>query len=124
MLSLACDPPNPEWTRLLDAYQAYSAAQGIDLCAGRRTHRLFRAAGVVDIHVDAIVRVYPAGDHRRLILVDFVTNVREKLIEEGLIGRRDLERDVTVLVRHLSDPEVLVTSHIFFRLSGRVPQSG
>ena len=124
LLSLICDPPNPEWTRLLDAYKAYSAAQGIDLCVGRRTHRLFRAAGVVDIHVDAIVRVYPAGDHGRLILWDFINNVRGKLIDEGFIGRSDLERDVTALERHLSNPEVLVTSHLFFRLSGRVPQSG
>jgi ubiquinone/menaquinone biosynthesis C-methylase UbiE len=30
LLSLVCDPPNPEWTRLLDAYKAYSTAQGID----------------------------------------------------------------------------------------------
>jgi hypothetical protein len=58
-----------------------------------------------------------------MILVDFVNNVREKLIDEGFIGRRDLERDATILERHLSDPEVLV-SHMFFRLSGRVPQSG
>jgi ubiquinone/menaquinone biosynthesis C-methylase UbiE len=122
LLSLVCDPPNPEWTRLLDTYKAYSTARGIDLCIGRRTHRLFRAAGVVDIHVDAIVRVYPAGDHGRMILADFVNNVREKLIDEGFIGRRDLERDVTILERRLSDPEVLVTSHMFFRLSGRVPQ--
>jgi ubiquinone/menaquinone biosynthesis C-methylase UbiE len=124
LLSLVCDPPSPEWARLLDAYKAYSAAQGIDLCVGRRTHRLFRAAGAVDIHVDAIVRVYAAGDHGRMILVDFVNNVREKLIDKGFIRRRDLERDATVLERHLSDPEVLVTSHMFFRLSGRVPQSG
>jgi ubiquinone/menaquinone biosynthesis C-methylase UbiE len=124
LLSLVCDPPNPEWTCLLDAYKAYSAAQGIDLCVGRRTHRLFRAAGVVEIHVDAIVRVYPAGDHGRMILVDFVNNVRRNLINEGFIGRGDLERDVTALERHLSNPEVLVTSHMFFRLSGRVSQSG
>jgi ubiquinone/menaquinone biosynthesis C-methylase UbiE len=124
LLALVCDPPNPEWTRLLDAYKAYSAAQGIDLCVGRRTHRLFRAAGVVDIHVDAIVRVYPAGDHRRLILRDFINNVREKLIDGGFIWRSDLERDVIVLERHLSNPEVLVASHLLFRLSGRVPQSG
>jgi hypothetical protein len=84
--SLVCDPPNPEWTCLLDAYNAYSAAQGIDLCIGRRTHRLFRAAGVVDIYVDAIVRVYPAGDHRRLILRDFINNIRGKLIDGGFIG--------------------------------------
>ena len=124
LLSLVCDPPNPEWTHLLDAYKAYSAAHGIDLCVGRRTHRLFRAAGVVDIRIDTIVRVYPAGDDGRMILVDFVNNVREKLIDEGFIRRKDLARYVTVLERHLSDPEVLVTSHMFFRLSGRVPQSG
>jgi hypothetical protein len=52
-LAHVCDPPLPEWTRLLDAYIAYSVAQGIDLFIGRRTHRLFRAAGVVDIHVSA-----------------------------------------------------------------------
>jgi hypothetical protein len=57
-----------------------------------------------------------------MILADFVNNIREKLIDEGFIGRKDLERDVTVLERRLSDPEVLVTSHMFFRLSGRVPQ--
>src|SRR5262249_23680104 len=50
-LSHLCDPPLPAWTRLVDAYIAYSAAQGIDLFIGRRTHRLFRDAGVVDINV-------------------------------------------------------------------------
>jgi SAM-dependent methyltransferase len=121
VLSLLCDPPIPEWNRLLDAYKAYSAAQGIDLAIGRRTRRLFRAAGVVDIHVDAIVFVYPFGDDRRLILRDFIDNVREKLIDGGYIGRGDLERDMAALERHLSDPDVLVTSHLFYRLSGRVP---
>jgi len=121
LLSLACDPPCPEWTRLLDAYRTYSAAQGIDLCSGRRTHRLFRAAGVVELHVDAIVNVYQAGDPGCMILVDFVNNVRERMIQGGFIGRGDLERDMAALERHLSDPEVLVTSHLFFRLSGRLP---
>jgi len=52
-----CDPPLPAWTRLLDVYKAYSATQGIDLFVGRRTHRLFRDTGVVDINVDAVVHV-------------------------------------------------------------------
>jgi hypothetical protein len=78
---------------------------------------------VVDIHVDAIVRVYPAGDQGRMILVDFVNNVRKNLIDEGFIGRSDLEREMTALERHLSNPDVLVISHLFFRLSGRLSQS-
>jgi len=123
-IGLICDPPLPEWTRLLDAYIAYSAAQGIDLFVGRRTHRLFRAAGVVDIRVDSVAHVYPPGHDRRPILRDFINNVREKLIDGGFIGRSDLERDVTALERYLSNPEALVTSNLFFRLLGRVPQSG
>ena len=62
-----CDPALPAWTRLLDAYKAYSAAQGIDLFVGRRTHRLFRAAGLTDIRVDPIIHVYPPGHGRRPI---------------------------------------------------------
>lgn len=122
-LAHVCDPPLPEWTRLLDAYIAYSAAQGIDLFIGRSTHRLFRAAGVVDIHVDAVVHVCPPGHDRRLILRDFINNVREKLIEGGFIERSDLERDVAVLECYLSDPEALVTSHLFYRLWGRLPEA-
>jgi SAM-dependent methyltransferase len=121
-LAHICDPPLPAWTRLLDAYTAYSAAQGIDLFVGRRIHRLFRDAGVVDIRVDAVVHVYPAGHDRRTILRDFINNVRGELIDGGFIERGDLERDLTALENHIASPETLVTSHMFFRLSGRVPQ--
>jgi SAM-dependent methyltransferase len=122
-LAHICDPPLPEWTRLLEAYTAYSAAQKIDLFIGRRTHRLFRAAGVVDIRVDAVVHVYPPGHDRRPILKDFINNVRDKLVDGRFIERSDLERDMAALERYLSNPEALVTSHLFFRLWGRIPQS-
>lgn len=121
-LTHLCDPPLPAWTQLLDAYTAYSAAQGIDLFIGRRTHRLFRAAGVTDLCVDAVVHVYPPGHDRRPILRDFIGNVRDQLIDGGFIARADLERDVAALERHLSDPEALVASHLFFRVSGRIPR--
>src|SRR5262249_23948189 len=85
-------PRPPAWTRLLDAYIAYSAAQGIDLFIGRRTHRLFRDAGVVDISVDAVIHVYPPGHNRRPIFRDLINNVRDKLISGGFIGSDDLEK--------------------------------
>ena len=120
-MSLTHDPPLPALTRLLDAYKAYSAAQGIDLFVGRRTHRLFRDAGVVDIYVDAVVHVYPPGHERRPIFRDFINNVRDRLVSEGFIGRAELESDVTALEDHLANPEVLMTSNTFFRLTGRLP---
>jgi hypothetical protein len=74
----------------------------------------------VDINVDAVVHVYPFGHDRRPILRDFINNVRDKLISGGFIGRDDLEKDMAALENHLSNPEVLVTSHMFSRLSGRI----
>jgi SAM-dependent methyltransferase len=116
-----CDPPLPAWTRLLDAYTAYSEAQGIDLFIGRRIPRLFHDAGVEDIRTDAVIHVYPPGHDRRPILRDFINNVRDKLIGGGFIGGVELEDDMAELEHHLADPAVLVTSHTFFRLNGRVP---
>lgn len=116
-----CDPPLTAWARLLDAYTAYSVKQGIDILIGRRTHRLFGDAGVEDIRVDTIVHVYPPGHDRRPILRDFINNVRDKLVAGGFITESELKRDMADLDRHLADPQVLVTSHMFFRLTGRVP---
>lgn len=118
-LAHECDPPLPAWTRLLDAYKAYAAAQGIDLFVGRRIHRLFRDAGVDDIHVDPTIHVYPPGHERRTILRDFISNVSDRLVGGGFITRRDIEIDMADLDAHLSRPDVLVTSHILYRLSGR-----
>lgn len=116
-----CDPPLTAWTHLLDAYTAYTVKQGIDIFVGRRIHRLFRDAGVKDIRVDAVTHVYPPGHDRRPILRDFITNVRDKLIGGGFITLSELERGMADLERHLADPDVMVTSHMFFRLIGRVP---
>jgi SAM-dependent methyltransferase len=116
-----CDPPLPEWTRLLDVYKSYAAAEGIDLFIGRRTHRLFSDAGVVDIRVDPVVHVYPAGHDRRTILRDFMNNVRDDLVSREFVTAADFDRDMRALENHLARPDVLVTSHMFYLLSGRVP---
>jgi SAM-dependent methyltransferase len=118
------DPPAPEYSRLRAAYEAHARSQGIDLYVGRRTHRLFRAAGLTDVNVDAVVHVYPVGHSRRTIFCDFINNVRDKLIEGGFMSHDELEGDLGLFDEKLADPEVLVTSHAFFRLWGRVPAEG
>jgi SAM-dependent methyltransferase len=118
------DLPSPEYTRLRAAFDAYARSQGIDVHVGRRTHRLFREAGLTDINVDAVVHVYPVGHSRRPIFRDFINNVRDKLIDDGFIAREELERDLGLFEEQLADPEVLVTSQPFFRLWGRVPAGG
>jgi SAM-dependent methyltransferase len=120
-LPYCCDPPLDAWARLLEAYSAYAHAQGIDLSIGRRTHRLFKDAGVVDIHVDAIVHVFPPNHERRRFPSALIGNVRERLIEGGFVTRADMDRDLAALESHLADPGVQVISNMFFRLTGRVP---
>jgi SAM-dependent methyltransferase len=121
-VSHAMNPPSPEYSRLLAAYQAHAAFQGIDLFIGRRTHSLFREAGLTDIHVDAVVHVHPVGHSRRPILRDFINNVRDKLIDGGFISRDELERDLAVVERQLGDADVLTTSSLYYRLWGRMPE--
>ena len=105
-------------------YEAHARSQGIDLHIGRRTHRLFREAGLTDIDVDAVVHVYPVGHSRRSIFWDFVNNVREKLIDGGFISRHELEHDLALLEEKLADDTVLMTSVLYFLLRGRVPACG
>ncbi|MGC1347649.1 MAG: methyltransferase domain-containing protein [Methyloceanibacter sp.] len=115
------DPLPPEYTRLRAAYEAHARSQGIDLDIGRRTHRLFREAGLIDIHVDAVVHVYPVGHSRRPIFRDFIDNVRDKLIDGGFISRPELESDLALFEEKLADSAVLMTSVLHFLLRGRVP---
>ena len=116
------DPPLPAWSRLLDAYAAYARAQGIDLSVGRHLHRLFRDAGVVDIQVDAIIHVFPTDHERRSFPRGLIGNISDRLVDGGFITREDLQRDIEALEQHLARPDVQVTSNLFFRLTGRLPQ--
>lgn len=115
------DPPSAEHDRLRRAYMENARSQGIDLFIGRRTHRLFREAGLTDIAVDVAIQPHPPGHSRRPIFRDFIMNVREQLIAGGFVSAEDLERDLGAYERQLADPHVMATSCLYFRLRGRVP---
>jgi len=116
-----CDPPLHAWTRLTELLDAYSRSKGIDLFVGRMLPRLLRQAGLVDVRVNPLVHVYPAGHGQRTIMLDFVENLSERLLEEGLIAERELSDLKRALERHISDPETLIVSHLFFQAWGRKP---
>ena len=59
--AMVLDPPSAEFERLRRAYFENARSQGIDLFVGRRTHRLFRDAGVTNIAVDVAISEPPAG---------------------------------------------------------------
>ena len=116
-----CEPPLPAWTRLQQAFEAYSRANGIDLRVGRRTPALLRAAGLADVQVRPVIHLYPPGHPRRPIFPQFVENVRERLVGRGLLGDGELGDLLASVRAHLDDPDTLVISHLFFQAWGRRP---
>jgi ubiquinone/menaquinone biosynthesis C-methylase UbiE len=117
-----CYPPSPAWDRLLEAFEAYSRDHGIDLFVGRKTHQMFRAAGLTDIHVNPVIHVYAPGNSRRNILCDFIENVRDRILAEGLMTEAAFHEQLTELKRHLDDAGTLVISNLFVQVWGRKPK--
>ena len=116
-----CHPPSPAWNRLFEVYEAYSRANGIDLFVGRKTYRMLRDAGIVDLQVKPVIHVYPHGHNRRTIFWDFIQNVRDRIVTQGLLGAAQLTDLMNALKAHLEDPGTLVVSHLFFQVWGRKP---
>lgn len=71
-----CDPPHPAQTRLLELLNAYGELNGIDRSIGLRVPRMLRDAGLADIRVNPVIHVYPPAHSRRMLLLEFVENVR------------------------------------------------
>lgn len=120
-LSHFCDPPLRAWDRLFRVFRQYSSANGIDLFVGRRTHRLFRDAGLTDIEVSPVIHVYPPGHNRRAIFRHFLENVRDRILEQELIAETEFQELMAELKEHLDSPGTLVVSHLFFQVWGRKP---
>ena len=116
-----CDPALRAWDRLFEVFREYSAAGGIDLFVGRRTHRLFREAGLTDIEVIPLIHVYPKGHNRRMIFYQFLENVRDRILEQELIAESEFCELMAELKEHLDKPDTLVISHLFFQVWGRKP---
>jgi hypothetical protein len=115
-----CDPPSPAWDRLLEVFETYSRNNGIDLFVGRKTHQMFRA--ITDIQVNPVIHVYPYGNNRRNILCDFLENVKDRILGEGLMTETEFHKRLTELNRHLDDTNTLVISHLFIQVWGRKPK--
>jgi SAM-dependent methyltransferase len=116
-----CDPPHSAWERLKEALVAYSRSHGVDLFIGRRVAQMLHAAGLMEVEVNPLVHVYPPGHGRRLILLQFVENLRAHLLAEGFVEEAELKELTGALERHLEEPRTLVVSHLFFQVWGCKP---
>ena len=116
-----CDPPLPAWDRLMKVLDSYSRNKGMDLYVGRRIARILRNAGLVDVRINPLIHIYERDHSRRPIFLQFVNNLRDRIVAEGLISQEEFAESILSLERHLDDPETLVVSHLFMQAWGRKP---
>lgn len=116
-----CDPPLPAWDRLMQAFDAHAKMNGIDLYIARRAARLLRSAGLIDIRTNPLIQVHAAGHSRRALFLQFVHNLHDRIVAEGLISEVELTECIASLKRHLDDPNTFVVSHLYIQAWGRKP---
>jgi ubiquinone/menaquinone biosynthesis C-methylase UbiE len=116
-----CHPPNAAWDRLADTFLAAFRLDGADPDLGRRLSELFRAAGLVDVTVEARADVYPIGHSRRTVRLDIVQNMRSKIVERQLLTERELDELDRAARAHLADPGTVIMPCLYFLAWGRKP---
>jgi len=114
------DPPLAAWARLSELLDTYAEVNGIDRLIGRRVPRMLREAGVQDVHVTPTIHLYPAGHARRMVFLDLVENVRDRIVGRSLIGEAELDQLIAAVKRHLEDPGTLVLSSLYIQAWGHI----
>ena len=56
-----------------------------------------------------------------MLVLDFVENTRDRILERELISEAELAELTTALRRHLEKPSTLVVSSLFIQTWGRTP---
>ena len=82
---------------------------------------MLRAAGLVDVQIHSLIHVYAPGNSRRPIFLQFVSNLRDRIVAHGLITEAEFSDAIKQLADHLDNPATVVVSHLFFQAWGRKP---
>jgi SAM-dependent methyltransferase len=116
-----CYPANAAWERLADTFLDAFRLDGADPDLGRRLAELFRAAGLVDVGVEARADMYPIGHSRRTVRLDIMQNMRSKVLERELLTERELDELDRAARAHLADPGTVIMPCLYFLAWGRKP---
>ena len=116
-----CDPPSQAWDTVGKLFMAVAEKNGNDLHLGRKLPRLLREAGLVDVRVNPIVHIESVGNPRRSLSVDFLDNMRERILALHLVPEGELVELRKALVRHLDNPDTVVFHGPYIQAWGRKP---
>ena len=82
---------------------------------------LYRAAGLVDVVVEARATVYPPGHSRRTAAADVVRVLRPRIIALGVADADELDALDAAARTHVGHPDTIVMPHLSFLVRGRKP---
>jgi hypothetical protein len=94
---------------------------GNDFHVGRKLPRLLREAGLVDVRVNPIVHIESVGNPRRSLHVDFLDNMRDRILALHLVTEGELVQLREALARHLDNPDTVVFHGPYIQAWGRKP---
>ncbi len=117
-ISWTCVPEHPDWGRLSAAAEA---AWSGDVHIGRRLPGLLRAAGLVDIDMDAKIRVFRPGQPYHQLLLRFVQIHRDRILARGVLNAAALTDSARRLQAHLEDPNTFTLYATLVQATGRKP---
>ena len=107
--------------RLFDVFETYANRNRMDLFVGRKISRWLKAAGLCDVQVRPVARVYSLESPQRTFLLQFAENLRDRIFGEGLISETEFDQSVAALKRHFADPEVFFLFPLMIQAWGRKP---
>ncbi len=82
---------------------------------------MLRAAGLVDVGVQAFAPVWRPGDLYQDLLVVFAGIHKDKIIAAGLLREEEVADLAETLRVHLARPETIVVFSLLFQAWGRKP---
>lgn len=114
-ISWTCVPAHPDWTRLA---AAAAAAWSGDVHLGRQLPALLRAAGLVEVEMDAHPRVFQPGEPDNHLLLRFVEIHRDRILAVGALTAAELDDGVRRLGEHLAEADTFTLYATFFQAWG------
>ena len=94
---------------------------GQDVHIGRRLPGLLRATELVDIDMDAKIRVFRPGQPYHQLLLRFVQIHRDRILARGVLNAAALTDSARRLQAHLEDPNTFTLYATLVQATGRKP---
>lgn len=119
--TMACFPPHPAWTRLIEALVLVFEGGFGDDAIGHRMYRLMRASGLSDVEYRPRTIGIRAGDPWIDYLPDTSDSLRSVYIDRGLFTAAELDDTLAACRAHLAHPDTVFRSVTMVQCWGRKP---